>query len=216
MFGATSYNEQPFELQLAAKAGKPLLEINGQRVVFIVVEFRNDYDQVASGLGFPYHNQIKFCFRCDCSHGNRYKFKDAHLWLDLTHEMYMDMIYKCIYMFEVNEQDLILVMNNLIFDLRKQGTHGRSCNNHLAVTDLESAELVILKKWDRLCLGGCISDIHATIGQLRPPFKFIFWRAVDGIELRFWPQLLQNTRNESRVRDYGRPAHARPWRYFRC
>lgn len=85
------------------------------------------------------------------------------------------------------------LMAALVFDFRDQGVHGRALARDLAVTDASGAEVTLLR-WDRLELGGCILDTHATIQDLLSqdgPWSFVFWRKVPGVNIGFHAQLMR-------------------------
>lgn len=177
------------------RAGKPLFRASGKLVVFILVELRNDWDQAASGLGFPRHNQRLFCWKCQCVKTDRYKFHDHNNWTCWNDAAYRAAIARCVIIITISEDEVVRVFGSLKFDFRKQGLHGRIIHtrHHLHVQDLDSNVMVPLQHGDKLMVWGSVKDIHNSAEQVcdaGPPFKIKFWRKHAAVPFTMEPELL--------------------------
>ena len=71
-------------------AGKPLVpqstSPSGTR--FVVLEYRADWLQISTGLGFPTATQNHFCWKCDARKRDAYKFEQSWCWPSRSHDTY--------------------------------------------------------------------------------------------------------------------------------
>lgn len=193
VYAQSGLHGTPFTGNRLAKAGKPLLEVNGKKIVFVLIELRNDLDQISGGLGFPRSNQGCFCFKCRCTRKNGYNFKETLLWESITNVLYLADVMKCTITVQVSLADAVRIFAVLGFDDRKEGMHGLIINRQTVVTDISSNTQIPLLKFDRLTLAGSILDIHGDATDLAgtPPYTITFWRQHPRVWIQFYPWLLQ-------------------------
>ena len=162
-----------------AEIDQPRLMWQGRRVRFLILECRNDWDQYSTSWGMPKTNQKFACWFCPCKKSQLHCPR-GELPATYTHTTYMEAIEKSRRVVAVDSNDLDRIFLQLGFDYREDGMHGRVIGRNIEVLDVRSGELVLLKKWSRLEVGGCIWDTHSTVGELKliagPPYLLYFWQ----------------------------------------
>ena len=160
-----------------SQAGKARLVWQKKKIRFGLMECRNDWDQYSSSWGMPKTNQAKPCWFCPVLKCNMH---DDELPQSRTHDSYMQEINTSRIQATISLQDVHRVFASLIFDHRDNGMHGRVCNRNIEVYDVIRQLPVLLKKWDRLELGGAVLDIHCSAGIIElqgpGPHALHFWR----------------------------------------
>jgi hypothetical protein len=158
------------------RAGKPGLVYRGKVVAFVFHELRSDWDQLTTGMGFPFPGQKFFCWCCPCNK------KDMHRQATetpFTHQSYMAEVNKCRLCLHVNYADAAALFAVLGLDRRvDNGMRGRILTRGMNVNDAITGEQMQLCKYDRLDLGGAVLDTHSQVDSLHgtPPYKLFFWR----------------------------------------
>ena len=182
------YDGQPW---VQHEAGAPLLEHNGKRVRWILLEVRADWDQLGAGLGMPRHNQSFPCWLCsvpkDALHNYAKQPMPSH-----CHEDYLKLVGRCIVSVTVDRRDAEIIFEALQLDMRSgKSVHGRALSK--PVTVRHDGKLVTLRKWDRLELNGACRYVRGTIDQLigAPPFRLTFWRQQHGVDYSFISPLMR-------------------------
>jgi len=152
-----------------------------------------DWDQISSGLGMQRPNQDNFCFLCQCCKPDRYKFDDADSWIPRTTASYLADVDRSQIKVELGMSDLLVLFANFVLDARDNGVHGRALSKDLQLHDCGTGALVQLQKWDRLEVGGHVTDIHTSPGELvgDGPWHVVLWRRIPGVHFNFFPSIMQ-------------------------
>jgi hypothetical protein len=160
-----------------SQAGQARLMWKKKRIRCGLMECRNDWDQYSSSWGMPKTNQRLPCWFCPVEKCNMH---DDELPEPRTHESYMQEVSTSRVQAAISLEDARRVFAALIFDFRDSGMHGRVCNRNIEVYDVSRQLPVLLKKWDRLELGGSVLDIHCSAETMRlqgsGPYILHFWR----------------------------------------
>ena len=175
-----------------AAAGQPLTTCT-RKVRFALIEYRADWDQISGGLGMQRPSQEHFCFKCQCCKPDRYKFDAADSWIPRTHANYLADVDRSQLVVKLGMDDLRVLFANFVLDARDNGVHGRALARDLQIHDWGTGALVQLKKWDRLEVGGDVTDIHNVPGELvgDGPWHIVLWRRIPGVHFNFFACIMQ-------------------------
>ena len=156
------------------RIGKDWLNYKGQRVVFCLLQARSDWDQLAFGWGTPRHNQA-IC--CPCGPCKKEHMRGPLRSAPYTHETYLQAVRSCQIIVVLDEAQVRRLFDNLMFDPRDNGVHGRAVARDLDVFDSVRQVWVTLLKFDRLELHEDTVDTHGNASQFRSwPARLCFWR----------------------------------------
>jgi hypothetical protein len=171
------------------RISQPFLVHEGRRVVFVLIEFRADWDQYAAGMGMPKHNQPHFCWAGPCRQERMHR--GISCW---GHDEFMQAIQSCRIRVLVSYSAVQLLWSILKFDFRKKrGMNGRCISKAIDVLDFGTNSIVRLLPFDRLERGGAVRDIHCRLSELRGrfPFRLFFWRRPANMDFTFFSKLME-------------------------
>lgn len=119
---AFQYGDLPWTApSLHARVGKDWLTYKGKRVIFCILQARNDWDQLAFGWGTPRHNQAVFCPYGPCKKEHKRGPLRA---IPYSRKTYSEAVGSCQIVLTLAENQVIRVFENLVFDERDNGVHG--------------------------------------------------------------------------------------------
>jgi hypothetical protein len=99
---------------------------------------------------------------------------------------YLELVGRSVVDVLVNRADLERLFNVIRVDVRKDGSHGRGLSKPVRVFDMRLKLEVLLERWDRLELAGCVFDVHASASDVLerfpvgPAWHLRFWRMSAG------------------------------------
>ncbi len=158
---------------------------------FVLMEYRADWLQISTGLGFPAANQEHFCWRCNASkHGKAFAFEQSWCWPLRDHDTYLREAAAVQIKVSVDRDTAENIFANLSLDWRQQGMHGRVVGCDIAVLDLDSMTHVDLRRHDRLEALEGVTDIHCSPEALSYPCALVFFRTHPRVFLKFVPLLV--------------------------
>ncbi len=161
-------------------------------VKFFLVEARCDWAQYSSGFGFPYPNQPRYCFKCNCPKAQAFAFERAAEWRETTSTVYAQELARCISAVEVSKLDCQSIFDNLQWDRRQNGMHGRVLQRDVVVTNGRTGAAITLCKWDRLEVGGSVNDLYVEPICLPDPCVLTFFRRQQDVPFQFISPLMRS------------------------
>ena len=169
------YGNMPWtSLSVHQRIGENWLTYQGRRVVFCILQARNDWDQLAFGWGTPRHNQA-IC--CPCGPCRKEHLRGPLRVAAYTHETYLHAVRSCQIILTLDQTQTCRVFDNLIYDHRITGMHGRAVARDIDVYDAVKKVWVTLCKFDRLELHEDTVDTHENSAQFKSwPARLCFWR----------------------------------------
>jgi hypothetical protein len=178
-FPRVRHDNKELDTARAAKAGMPL----GGHLA--IVEYRADWLQLCQGFGLSTAVSRTPCFKCTAKREDIHKYDNAHLWHDKDHSDFTNDVSKLVFRTRLTAEEFEGVWSKSGLDMRKAGLRGRVLKQNVQVFDLHRNMPLELQKWDRIEVGGSVTDVHEHPDPGLPEYEVTFFRRNKEVPLLF-------------------------------